>query len=304
MRSLVAAVLALIMLWSAPAAAWWEYGHHTIGSVALANVRPATRAEIARLLRAQRQLGTPDCPVRSLEEAAYWPDCLRKETWRWAYTFPWHFQTMPICKPFDPKANCANGNCVSAQIERNRRILADRSLPDAQRLEALAFLAHFVGDIHMPLHSGDNEDAGGNGVKAAYGIAGGTNLHAIWDGLETERAISSADAPLVRRYPAAERAALAGGTVADWGRESWQLARTIYGRAFGREDPCAGGPAPARVVWTDRAIEQSLPDARRRIVQGGLRLAGLLDEALGPTSRVVPGRVVPGRSSPYAGRRP
>ena len=281
MRSLVAAVLALITVWSAPAAAWWDYGHHTIGSVAQANIRPQTRAAIARLLRAERELGTPDCPVRSLEDAAYWPDCLRKDYARWAYTFPWHFQTEPICKPYDPRGNCANGNCVSAQIERNRRILADRRLPAGRRLEALAFLAHFVGDIHMPLHSGDNEDAGGNGVKAAYGLAPGGNLHAIWDGYQAERAISSASPALVRRYSATERAELAGGSVADWGRESWALARTIYARAFSREDPCQGGEAPKRVVWSDAAIAASVPDARRRIVQGGLRLARLLDDALG-----------------------
>ncbi|MBC2669112.1 S1/P1 nuclease [Novosphingobium piscinae] len=281
MRSRVAAVLAVIALWAAPAQAWWEYGHQTIAAVAMANVRPATRTELHRLLRAAPALGTPECPAGTLEDAAYWPDCLRKQAWRWAYTFPWHYQTMPICKPFDPKANCANGNCVSAQIERNRRILADRRLSKADRLEALAFLAHFVGDIHMPLHSGDNEDGGANGVKAAYGQAPGSNLHAIWDGLEAERAISSASPPLVRRYSKAERTGLSGGTVADWGRESWQLARTIYARAFGREDPCSGGPLPRSTVWTPAAIEQSLPDARRRIVQGGLRLARVLDEALG-----------------------
>ena len=306
MRSLVAAVLALLTLWSAPAAAWWEYGHHTIGAVAQANIRPETRAEIARLLRAQRQLGTPDCPVHSLEAAAYWPDCLRKDAWRWAYTFPWHFQTAPICKPYDPKANCANGNCVSAQIERNRSVLADRSLPDAQRLEALAFLAHFVGDIHMPLHSGDNEDAGGNGVKARYGIAPGGNLHAIWDGYQAERAISSAEPALVRRYSAGERADLAGGTVADWGRESWQLARTIYGRAFGRDDPCAAAAPAGPSQWSDAAIAASVPDAQRRIVQGGLRLARVLDEALaGAPDRSQPsGRVVRRAASPYARKQP
>lgn len=281
MRSRVAAVLALLVVWSAPAQAWWDYGHRTIGSVAMANVQPKTRTAIRQLLRAEPGLGTPKCPVRSLEDAAYWPDCLRNETWRWAYTFPWHYQTAPICKPFDPKGNCANGNCVSAQIERNRRILADRSLPAARRLEALAFLSHFVGDVHMPLHSGDNEDAGGNGVKARYGLAPAGNLHSIWDGFEAERAISSATPPLVRRYTPAERAALAGGTVADWGRESWQLARTIYARAFGRDDPCTGGALPRGTVWSDAAIEQSLPDARQRIVQAGLRLARLLDAALG-----------------------
>ena len=157
--------------------------------------------------------------------------------------------------------------------------MADKRLPDAQRLEALAFLVHLVGDIHMPLHSGDNGDAGGNAVKATYGIAPVSNLHWLWDGVQAERSISSANPPLVRRYGAAERAELAGGTVADWGHESWQLAHTVYLRAFGR-DPCNGEPAPKAVVWSNAAIAASIPDAQRRIAQAGLRLTALLDAAL------------------------
>jgi hypothetical protein len=157
--------------------------------------------------------------------------------------------------------------------------LADKRLPKAQRLEALAFLVHLVGDIHMPLHSGDNGDAGGNAVKATYGLAPVSNLHWLWDGVQAERSISSANPPLVRRYGAAERAELGGGTVADWGHESWQLANIVYLRAFGH-DPCNGEPAPKAVVWSNAAIEASIPDAQRRITQGGLRLAVLLDAAL------------------------
>ena len=79
---------------------------------------------------------------------------------------------------------------------------------------------------------------------------------------------------------AEERAALDTGEVADWGRESWELARgLVYAKAFDR-DPCAGGDAPKEVVWSDEDIEASLPTLRQRISQAGLRLARLLDGAL------------------------
>ena len=155
-----AALLALLQ--PAAAQAWGYYGHATTGRIALENVKPQTRAAIARLLAHQSELGTPACPVRSLADAATWPDCLRGEAWRWGYTFAWHYQTEPIDQPYDARKNCGGGNCVSAQVERNQRILADESLPPAVRLEALAFMVHFAGDIHMPLHSGDNDDQGGN----------------------------------------------------------------------------------------------------------------------------------------------
>ncbi|MDE2561591.1 MAG: S1/P1 nuclease [Sphingomonadales bacterium] len=262
------------------ALAWGGYGHSTIAEIALANVRPQTRVRIARLLAASASLGTPECPVRSIADASVWPDCIRADRDHWAYTFPWHYQTEPVCQSYDVKANCARGACVSGQIERDIRVLKNRGLPRAERLRALAFLVHFVGDIHQPLHSGDDGDAGGNKVRADYGIVPGLNLHWVWDGPLAERAISSARPSLVRRYPPDEKARLGGGTVADWGRESWALAKTFVYPVSTGKDPCADG-RPAEAKLTERQIEAAMPVVRKRIEQAGLRLARLLDKTLG-----------------------
>lgn len=276
---LLAALAALLA--SQPALGWGYFAHETTARIALANVTPQTRAEIAKLLRHERELGTPDCRVRTLAEAATWPDCIRRESWRWGYTAAWHYQDAPIDQPYDPRRNCSGGACVSAQIARNHRLLADESLPGNVRLEALAFLVHFAGDIHMPLHSGDKRDRGGNEVETAYGIAPGLNLHSIWDSALAERAITAADPPLVRRYSREERARLAGGGPADWGRESWQLARDfVYPNALGA--PVTPGEEPKSARLSQEAILAALPVAQRRIVQAGLRIAGLLDSAFAP----------------------
>lgn len=290
MRLLLRAVAgALALMAAVPAQAWGDFGHRTTASIALANVSPQTRAGIRDLMRYAERLGTPDCPLQSLEDASVWPDCLRGDAARWAYTFPWHYRTAPICEAYDPRANCANGNCVTAQIERSQRLLADETLPPNIRLEALAFMVHFAGDVHMPLHSGDKDDRGGNDRDAAYGIVEGRNLHSIWDGPLAERAISSARPALVRAYSAEERAALAGGTPADWGRESWQTARDfVYPNAFD-EAPC-DGELPQSTALTQDDIEAALPVAERRITQAGLRIAELLDAAFAPGSLPQPER--------------
>jgi hypothetical protein len=44
----------------------------------------------------------------------------------------------------------------------------------------LAFLMHFAGDIHQPLHCVSGADAGGNCVKRG-GLRADRNLHAVWD---------------------------------------------------------------------------------------------------------------------------
>ncbi len=290
---IVAALFAMMaMIVSGPAAAWGGYGHETTGRIALANVTPDTRAKIARLLRYERELGTPECPLATLEDATVWPDCVRRTGWRWGYTNAWHYRTTPICEAYDPRANCSGGNCVTAQITRNQRLLADESLPPAIRLEALAFMVHFVGDIHMPLHSGDKDDRGGNDRIAAYGIVPGLNLHRIWDGQLAERAITSPPQPMVRRYTAAERAQWGGGEPADWGRESWQAARdVVYASAFDR-DPCdeALGELPDETVLSQEDIELGIPVAQLRIKQAGLRMARLLDEAFAPGPLALPER--------------
>ena len=264
-----------------PAHAYGFFAHTVTADIAEANVTPETRAAIAELLRSEAALGTPECDLATLQDASVWPDCVRRTRWRWGYTAAWHYRTAPICEAYDPRANCPGGSCVTAQIERNHRLLADESLPAHIRLEALAFLVHFIGDVHMPLHSGDKDDRGGNDRDVSYGIVPSLNLHWVWDGPLAERAITSAEPAIVRRYSAAERAELTGGEAADWGRESWEAARAIvYTTAFDR-DPCTG-ELPENGELTNEEIAAALPIAQRRVQQAGLRIAGYLDSAFAP----------------------
>jgi S1/P1 Nuclease len=277
------ALLFLLALFAAsPAAAWWEYGHETVARIAAINVKPATRAQIARLLSRSALLETPTCPARTIEQASYWPDCIKELKDRFSYAYSWHYQNVDVCKPFDLASACEDGNCVSAQIDRNARLLADRSLPDRERLMALAFLVHFVGDLHMPLHAGDRGDLGGNRFRAAYGLIRDRNIHAIWDGYLADRGISNPPGGamgILSQIPPDERAAAGAGTTEDWARESWSAAREFaYGAVM--EDPC--GPVPVTPPVIDEATTRRLvPIVRRQVARGGLRLARLLDEALG-----------------------
>ncbi|MBD2840689.1 S1/P1 nuclease [Erythrobacter rubeus] len=278
----LAGLCALILALPAPAHAWGFYAHRKTAEIAEENVSPETRAKIRRLIRSQELLGTPECELLSIEDASVWPDCVRRTRWRWGHTAAWHYRTAPICEAYNPRANCPGGNCVTAQVERNHRILADESLPDHVRLQALAFMVHFAGDVHMPLHSGDKGDRGGNDREADYGIVPSLNLHWIWDGPLAERAISDPADPVVRRYSRAERADLGGGDAADWGRESWEIARSfVYPTAFDREDVCAA-ELPSKTALSQEDIVRGVPIARRRVQQAGIRIAELLESAFAP----------------------
>jgi hypothetical protein len=271
-------VILCLFAMPSPAFAWWEYGHYTVADVAMLQVKPSTRAKIRQLLRSGPALDTPECPTTTLALAAYWPDCIKQYRDRFSYANSWHYQNVDICKPFDLKEACKDGNCVSAQITRNAKLLADPRLPKRERLMALSFLAHFVGDLHMPLHAGDKNDRGGNDLKATYGMFSGarTNLHSVWDGYLAERAISTPPAG-PRGLFQGMKPGMADGSVTDWSRESWVVSRDVaYSVAIG--DPC--GPVPARATLDNAKIDALVPTVRDQITRGGVRLARLLDEAL------------------------
>lgn len=281
------AVFALAGLGGAqPALAWNAVGHRIIAEIAMANVAPRTDARIHALMQAQARVNTPGCLIGNMDDAANWPDCLRGDPGHWKFTYAWHYQDEPVCGGFDIQADCTGGACVSAQIVRMRRILADRHQGDAQRLIALAFLTHFIGDIHQPLHVGDHDDRGGNEVTLRHppaALAGDgsrpVSLHWLWDSLP-DWVVNDSRHPVVRTYSPAERARIVTGDVVDWARESYGLARSqAYARAF-HHDPCLGSTSRT-VDVSDAEIAASLPVVRQRLVQAGLRLAHVLDVALG-----------------------
>lgn len=313
---LAALAAALLTTLPAPALAWGEYAHRLTGAIAFAEAKPATRRAIRALLRQSAAVDTPTCPLRTLEDASVWPDCVRSLGDRYAYAATWHYQNVTVCQAFDIAAACPDGNCVTAQIPRQLGVLKDRSLPVAKRIEAMAFLAHFVEDMHQPVHIGDKGDRGANDVRADYGDKAlpRMNLHRIWDTEMAERALTEPPAVTVR-VSKAERAAYRGGTVEDWARESWAASKdTAYANLRDYPDRCTvpqpdvvvrmdGPPAPpppgvsplaaafAEAMAGPRAkideayIKAATPVVRARAVAAGVRLAGLLDAAFARPAR-------------------
>jgi hypothetical protein len=279
-RILIAAVL---LGSAAPALAWGDYAHRLIAGIATANMTPAARAEVRRILAHGASVDTPTCALRTIEDASVWPDCVRSLGDRYASGAAWHYQNIDVCQPFDINAKCPDGNCVTAQIPRQLAIAADRRASPAARAEALALVVHLVGDMHQPLHIGDKHDRGGNDVVAAYGAKAPTrmNLHRIWDSDLAERALT--EPPAITPWAAGpgQRRSLATGSVADWARESWNLSRTIaYTELKDYPDTCsAGSKIRARIDAV--YVKTATPALRQQVERAGMRLAMLLNGALG-----------------------
>ena len=276
---LLAATLALL---PAPALAWGDYAHRLIADIAQGQLTPAARAEVRRILAQGAAVDTPNCPLASLQDASVWPDCVRSLPDRFAFSSPWHYQNIDVCVPFDAAANCADGNCVTAQITRQLAIVADRKASPAARAQALAFVVHFTGDMHQPLHIGDKHDRGGNDVRAAYGAKAPDrmNLHRIWDSDLAERALTEPPAITAASPARAARLAMAKGSVTDWARESWEVSRTIvYPELRDFPNTCPA-KSDIRAAIDETYIAAARNSVRLQVERAGVRLAALLNGAL------------------------
>ena len=121
------------------------------------------------------------------------------------------------------------------RIEIFERVLADRNAPHDQRVEALKFLVHLVGDIHQPLHA-IGEARGGNEIHISeFGSQTcGTrpcNLHFAWDIglLEHEKLREHDYVTHVGKLIASQGIwRQAEGTPTSWANESFELAKKVW----------------------------------------------------------------------------
>jgi hypothetical protein len=241
-----------------PAFAWGPEGHEIVALLALRELTPAARAEVAHLL------GSP----AMLAHDSSWADEIRDQR---PATAPWHYVNIPLqAGGYDAGRDCPRRDCVVAQIAIDLDALGDSKLDDGARRIALRFLIHFVADVHQPLHAGDNDDKGGNDVRVMLGRKR-SNLHRIWDSDVVEALGFDSDkiaGDLERSITPAQRKAWAGGTPAQWANEAHTIVRSqIYPALTGRYEPHLPRDYPQRETGITRA----------QLAKAGVRLAWLLN---------------------------
>src|SRR5690606_7611338 len=151
--------LVLALSWPHAAQAWGPLGHRLVVRLAQAQLAPPAQVEVQRLLATEG--------LQSLADIANWADELRSsDPGLGRRSARWHYVNLGElgCR-YDAQAACRDGNCVVEAINAQAAILGDRGRSDAERLQALKFLVHFVGDVHQPMHAGYARDRGGNTVQ-------------------------------------------------------------------------------------------------------------------------------------------
>jgi hypothetical protein len=315
-RSAVPLVFCLAMfLQASPALAWGCKGHQTVALVAEKQLTPEARQFVEKLLsenpvdpQLKRYCGNTTRDL--LVDASTWPDDVRND----AKNGPWHYIDIPRGALRGPlESFCGASGCVTKAIADQLALLKDKTAGSRKRADAIRYLVHFVGDLHMPLHASTNNDEGGNCDPVRYfrrrphehHNSYTPNLHALWDTAILERDMEGADPAEYSDFLAQifsadfPRWQAAGIHVDDWAWESHDLAESI---AYGALVPKVPVETPVPVhsctdadnigermmrlnLFAGQSYQEiAAPVVQERIAQAGVRLAMILNEVAKPSA--------------------
>lgn len=169
----LAAVCSLLLLSPTQKAhAWGDVGHRAVGKIAESFLTPQARKALEQIMGQE-----------SLARAATYPDEIRSDKSkgsRFGQTVSfWHFVEIPAGETYDSSKKNPNGDAYSALIRLKGLLFAESSTPE-EKQEAVRWIAHLVGDIHMPLHVGNGKDRGANLCDIRWKEEL-TNLHSVID---------------------------------------------------------------------------------------------------------------------------
>lgn len=240
---------------SVSAFAWGPTGHRATGWIAEKYLNKKARAAINKILHGQ-----------SLAMASTWMDEVRSDS-TYRFMDDWHWVTVPFGQTYDQTKKNPNGDIIST-IERVIAELKSKKLTQEQQVLNIKILIHLIGDIHQPLHVGGKSDRGGNDVKLSW-FGNNSNLHRVWDSdmidetkLSYTELAQSLDKPSEQELKTWQRA-----SVRDWSVESQGYEKQVY--------DTGNGKLGYRYSYLYYHI------VRHRLLQSGVRLAGVLNNIYG-----------------------
>ena len=267
-------------------AAWGANGHRIVAHICYENLSDGARE------RVDAALGD-----NYLSQVSTWPDYIRAES-GWDFASPWHYMTVQPDRTvadvgretaadpgiFDVQEAIAFMTDVLAGKEARREQLRElmttngvEPLAGSLDATALAFLIHFIADVHMPLHVGKNRDLGGNRITVLF-FGERYNLHSVWDTqiIEAERLSFTEFADYVSMHTRARRTAWAADPPQTWMEESVILRERIYNTLYDSTDRESGLPDLGYDYTHD-----FLPIVEERLGAAGYRAATVLNRVFG-----------------------
>lgn len=243
--------------------AFGSVGHQQVCAVAYQLVQPPTRQHIDALLK--------QAPVQNFADGCVWPDDARNQP-AYQFTASFHYLNVPRSQQKVTAADCAAKGCLLSAITHYAALLQQRGL-SRQRAEALLFYAHFVADLHQPLHVSYADDMGGN-KTALYYFNQPSNLHGLWDSAML-KSLGYAENPALAKEKLQQQSQATirqwqRGKPLVWAQQSLQQTRNIY-RTY-----------QPGMLFSDPELHRDGPQVEQRLLQAAVRLAWQLDQLLQP----------------------
>lgn len=252
----------LFTLLSLSAYGWGQKGHDTVAYIAECHLSDEAKARAEQLLDG-----------KSIVYYANWLDNA-SHTPEYAYSKTWHYKNIDADETFWNARKNPKGDVVTA-LDEQILILADTTKSKDERALALKIVTHLAGDIHQPMHLGHASDLGGNKWVVKY-FNSPKNLHSAWDSsiLEAGHKWSYTEwqQQIDRATPEEEAAILSTLSPEDWGLETFAIAKEIY------------ETTPQNTNIEYNYIAKWTPVIETQLLRGGLRLAAILNKALGARS--------------------
>jgi hypothetical protein len=234
---------------------WGPTGHRATGWIAEKHLGKKAKKELERILGGQ-----------SLAIASTWMDDIRSDS-TYDYTSDWHWVTIREGQTYQQSEKNPKGDIIQT-IERIVGALKSKKLNEKEEVEHLKMLIHLIGDIHQPLHVGTGNDRGGNDIKVTW-FRTESNLHHVWDSdmidgtkLSFTELAESLDKPSESQLQTWQKS-----TVYDWATESMSYRDQVYDYGHGK----------LGYLYSYKYYHI----VRHRLLQAGVRLAGVLNEIYG-----------------------
>jgi len=239
---------------------WGVTGHRTIGKIAENHLNANAHKAVSELLGSE-----------SLADISTWADEVRSQP-EYKSTASWHFLNLPLgltYEAFKKQVENMGPDNVYGALLKNERDLTDKSTTKEQKIIALKFIVHFVGDLHQPMHISRAEDKGGNTIQLNY-EGKGTNLHSLWDTqlLEHQNLTYEQLAKKYDQVPANKIKQWESEPLIQWIWESYQISSILYKEVDAMNGRSIG----------DSYYQEHIGILQERIEKAGIRLAGLLNE--------------------------
>jgi nuclease S1 len=231
---------------------WGPTGHRVTGLIAEHYLNAKAKKRIKQLLGQE-----------SLALVSTWMDDIRSDSTHIDMA-DWHWVTIETGMTYDQSKKNPKGDAILT-LERVIAELKSHQLTALQELEDLKILVHLVGDIHQPLHVGCCDDQGGNKARVKW-FRNESNLHRVWDSdmIDDSRFSYTELVEALGEPDKLKVSALQKNTVRDWVNESMSYRKQVYEIGEGN--------------LGYKYNYKNFPIVRLRLVQAGVRLAGILNQ--------------------------